>query len=92
VRLIGNFTLFLHSVPVAVLWANSAKMPPKKKQRVDLTSSRPVRQRFSTYSRPVDTVIKYCTVYPVHKFLIKLNNIKHQSVPSTLLKHEYPVL
>ena len=39
-------------------------MPPKKKQRVDLTSSRPVRQRqrLSTYFRPVDTT---CTTEQV---------------------------
>ena len=60
-RLIVNFTLFLHSVPV--ISANSAKMPPKEKQRVDgLPSSRPVRQRLSTYSRPVDTT---CLTEPV---------------------------
>ena len=39
-------------------------MPPKKKQRVDLLSSRPVRQRqrISTYSRPVDST---CTTEEV---------------------------
>ena len=37
-------------------------MPPKKKQRVDLISSRPVRQRISTYSRPVDST---CTTEQV---------------------------
>ena len=39
-------------------------MPPKKKQRVDLISSRPVRQRqrISTYSKPVETT---CTTEQV---------------------------
>jgi hypothetical protein len=80
VRLIVNFTLFLHSVPV--ISANSAKMPPKKKQRVDgLPSSRPVRQRLSTYSRPVDTT---CLTEPVTNVVTVTSAQQHSDLSSSV--------
>ena len=79
-RLIVNFTLFLHSVPV--ISANSAKMPPKKKQRVDgLPSSRPVRQRLSTYSRPVDTT---CLTEPVTNVVTVTSAQQHSDLSSSV--------
>jgi hypothetical protein len=70
---------FLHSVPV--ISANSAKMPPKKKQRVDgLPSSRPVRQRLSTYSRPVDTT---CLTKPVTNVVTDTCAQQHSDLSSS---------
>lgn len=54
-------------------------MPPKKKQRVD--TSRLVRQRFSTYSRPV---VSTCTTEPITNAVTDISAHQHSDSSSSV--------